>query len=207
MNKRQGIGIALAVLVITIGLSWNDLSAQATGSARPAAVAVVDIEEVLNNLDERKSIRADLSSQLENLQKWEQAKRKELVNLQNDMKILDPSDEAYKKMRGTLDKKSIELGVELKYRQRQLEMEQALQLESIYRKMVRMIERVAKQDGYELVLFKDKLPEVEGANAQQLIGMMNMRKVLYVSDRLDLTDPVTQRLNNEFNNLSGGGNG
>lgn len=204
MNKRQISCIGFLALLIVAGAAWDNLWAQAAGGARPTAIAVVDIEEVLNNLEERKSIRADLSSKLENLQKWEQSKRKELQNLQNDLKILDPSDEAYKKMRESLDKKSIELGVELKYRQRQLEMEQALQLESIYRKMVGMIERVAKQDGYELVLFKDKLPQVQGANAQQLIGMMNMRKVLYAADRLDLTDPVTQRLNNEFNNPSGG---
>ena len=108
-------------------------------------------------------------------------------------------------MRDQLRKKTIELGVELKYRQSQLQIEQALQLEKLYRKMVNMIERLAKQSGYDLVLFKDKLPRVEGANAQQLIGMMNMRKVLYASEQLDLTKQVTQRLNNEFNNPAGKG--
>ena len=82
--------------------------------------------------------------------------------------------------------------------QREIEQEKALQLEAIYRKIIHVVEGIAKAEGYDLVLFRDHMPDISNASQQQIAGLIQVRKVLYSADRLDLTERVKQKLNADF---------
>ena len=75
-----------------------------------------------------------------------------------------------------------------------------MQIEQLYRKTLDAIGRVAKDSGYDVVLFKEKAPDFTNANAQQISTMIQVRKLLWSSDDIDITQQITQRMNNEFEN-------
>lgn len=200
MNRTKKL-LSLAVLAALIGASAlvGNLSAQA--NKKPGtATAVVDIEKVFNELNERSAVEATIQTRIAELQKWEQAKRKEIAALQSDLELMAAGTDAYEQTREKLRKALIELRVELEVGQRQIEQEKAIQLEGLYRKMIETVGRVAQEEGYDLVLFRDNTPPMQGANQQQMAALIQVRKCLYASDHLDLTDRVKQRMNNDYNN-------
>jgi len=193
--------IVLAAVAVAFGTTTlvSNLSAQA--NKKPGTpVAVVDIEKVFNELQERGAVEASIQSKIAELQKWEQEKRKEIAALQSDLELMKAGTDAYDQTREKLRKALIELRVELEVGQRQVEQEKALQLEGLYLKMIDTVGQVAQQQGFELVMFKDNTPPMRGANQQQIAALIQVRKCLYAADHLDLTDQVKQKMNNDFNN-------
>lgn len=208
MMPRSFWTVVLAAALIVAVTGQSPLYAQARAGARPVAIAVVDVETVFESLNEQTAIQADLTSRINNLQKWEQGQRKAIQTKQQDeLPVLPPDGEAYKKTVAEIEQLAIGLQVELQFRQRQIEREKAVQTEVLYRKILAMVERVAKADRYDLVLFKDKTPKMEGANQQQVAALIQVRKLLYSAPDLDITDQITQKINNEYNNAAkAGGN-
>lgn len=199
MNTRQSLSmIAVAMVVVALAAAAN-LVAQGK-AARPSAVAVVDVQQVFNSLDEKATVEADITQQTEQLQKQEQDRQTELKALQADLGILAAGTPAYEETQTKLENKALEFQVWKQFNQRKLEREKVVRLEALYRKVVDAIGGVAKQNNYDLVLFKDNTGDLKGENQQQLAAMIQVRKVLYSDPSLDITDQITQKLNNEWNN-------
>ena len=120
--------------------------------------------------------------------------------LQADLGILAAGTPAYQETQTKLENKALEFQVWKQFNQRKLEREKVVRLEALYRKVVDAIGGVAKQNNYDIVMFKDSTGDLKGENQQQLAAMIQVRKVLYSNPDLDITDQITQKLNNEWNN-------
>jgi len=193
--------IILAAVAVAFGTTTlvSNLGAQA--NKKPGTpTAVVDIEKVFNELEERAAVEANIQTRIAELQKWEQEKRKEIAALQSDLELTKAGTDAYEQTREKLRKALIGLRVELEVGQRQVEQEKALRLEGLYLKMIDTVGQVAQQEGYELVMFKDNTPPMRGANQQQIAALIQVRKTLYAADHLDLTSRVKQKMNNDYQN-------
>jgi Skp family chaperone for outer membrane proteins len=190
--------IAVAMTAVAL-IGAANLVAQGK-AARPTAVAVVDVQEVFNALDEKATVEADITQQTEQLQKQEQDRQTELKALQADLGILAAGTPAYDETQTKLENKALEFQVWKQFNQRKLEREKVVRLEALYRKVVDALSGVAKQNNYDIVLFKDNTGDLKGENQQQLAAMIQVRKVLYSAPELDITDQITQKLNNEWNN-------
>jgi len=199
--KRTTSMIILAAAAAGLGVSTLVSTLNAQANKKPGTpTAVVDIEEVFNELNERSAVEADIQSRIAELQKWEQDKRKDIAALQSDLELMKAGTDAYEQTREKLRKALIELRVELEVGQRQIEQQKALQLEGLYLKMIDTVGQVARQEGYELVMFKDNTPPMRGANQQQIAALIQVRKTLYAADHLDLTERVKQKMNNDYQN-------
>ncbi len=197
MNMRQMmVMMSAAAVVLAAGFAVS-LRGQA-GPAQPVAVAVVDVEKVFNESDERSNIEATIQGRISQLQQLEQEKRQEINALRGDLEIMDPTSPNYEAKRNELREALIQLRVHLEVAQREIEQEKALQLEAIYRKIIHVVENIAKAEGYDLVLFRDHMPDISNANQQQIAGLIQVRKVLYAADKLDITERVKQKLNADF---------
>lgn len=197
MNLRQSLTAVVTAAVVVGCLSLVETHGQAGGGMN---IAVVDIEGVFNQLEERTAIEADIRTRISNLQKWEQDKRKELINLQNDLDIMDKSSDNYRKAAEDMERKAIALQTELQFRQRQIEREKAINLENLYRKLIDGIASVAKAEGFDLVLAKDRTPDLRQANQQQVAAVIQLRKLLYANPTMDVTERIKQKLNNDYTN-------
>jgi Skp family chaperone for outer membrane proteins len=198
-GKTIGV-VAAGAIAITLTSLVSQVPAQNAGGPRAVSIAVVDIEEVFNNLKEREAVQANIQGRVSDLQQWEQAKRREIVRLQEDLKVTNEGTEEYQQLLDQLRKSMIQLQVELELGKRTLEQESARQLEAIYRNIIDATGAIAKQQGYDVVLLRDKMPNLAGANQQQIAAMIQVRKLLYADQRLDITQQVKQRLNNEYQN-------
>ncbi len=197
MQTRQMMMMGLgAAIVLAAGFAVN-LRGQA-GPAQPVAVAVVDVQKVFNESDERANVEANIQGRIAELQKLEQDKRQQIENLRTDLEIMDTQSPNYTRKRDELRQALIDLRVHLEVAQREIEHEKALQLEAIYRKVIDVIQTIAQAEGYDIVLFRDHIPDITNASQQQIAGLIQVRKVLYSADRLDLTERVKQKLNAGF---------
>ena len=80
--------------------------------------------------------------------------------------------------------------------------ERVLQVANVYRKLSDTIGKVATEAGYDMVLFKEKTMALPQANMKPdtLSAMLQMRKVIWVRNDLDITDQIVLRMNNEWKN-------
>ena len=191
--SRLVLGVAL------IGATaWASVQAAESLKAEPTAVAVMDVKKAFNALDEKKQIESDLKRQQQQLRKQQQQKQQQLQDLKSDLDMLSPDSEAYRKKKTQLEKKALEYKSWFKFEKKKLERERIIQLEHIYRKLRDAAGRVAEENGYDLVLFKEPPVDFRDANIKEVSSIVQMRKLLWSSDELNITDRVIQKMNNEF---------
>jgi Skp family chaperone for outer membrane proteins len=194
---RQLPILATFALILTL-LAAVTLHGQAN-SASPTKVAVLDVQKVFQALDERSAVDADLTQETERLQKQEQEQRQKLKEMEADLSILGRDSDAYKQTMAKAEQMAIELQAWLQVKQRRLEQERTLRVQDLYNKILGATQRLAEQQGYDLVVQRD-MQNVRPENQKELAAMILSRKVIYASNQLDITEVVTQLLNNEFNN-------
>jgi len=196
--NRMLIAVLAAVLLL------NATShADAQLRARPTAVAVVDVQEVFNNLEEKERIKIDLQGLADGLKKEQEAMVKKLKQLQEDLKFIDPSQPGYEDRVTEVERQQLFVQAFTKYAEAKLEIENVRRIELIYNKMRKTIAAVAKADGYQIVLFKEVEDETgnvkfPGENMKQTNQSIEGRKVLWADESIDLTERVKTRMNNEF---------
>ena len=200
MNRPASIQwtIVFAAGVVLAGMVT--LHGQSAAGPKAPVVAVVDIQKVLNSLAEKNAVEADITRRGEQIQKETQDRAKEVRDLEADLAILAPDADAYKQTDEKRQQKTIELEVWQRIKLQELEREKAIQMEHLYRKAANAIERLAKRSRYDLVFYKDETESLRAKTQQQVATIIQMRKVLYAAPELDITDQLTQMLNNEFNN-------
>ncbi len=186
-----------------IGLATVVGSAVAVvGTARPTAVAVVNVQEVFESLEEKTQVETTMKAQLDSLNEQEQDRKKELQALQADLEILAPGTPAFTEKQHELERKSIELQAWRGFQTQKLQRERGIQIEMLYRKVIDSIGQVAEQNQYDIVMFKESAVNFQGAKPEALTALIQVRKVLWAADDLDLTNNVIQMMNNEFSNRS-----
>ena len=168
--------------------------------AQPTAVAVVDLKALLENLDERTAREADVTRERERLQQEAEQRRQEIQQLRNDLDVLKPGTETFENKQADLQKTAIELNVWTQYQQQRVNRETGLMIEDLYRKCLDAIGEAAGDMGCDAVFFKEASPDFSYENPQQLSTQIQVRKLLWSSDRIDITDAVAQRMNNAYNN-------
>lgn len=186
--------VAAAAVLMSVSLAHAQ---KATG------VAVVDVQRAFDSLKEKSQIEADLQTQADKVKQEDQERTTKIKELQQDLSILQPGTAAYEKKQEEFERAALDRQVWLNFQQQKLNRERAVRIENIYKKMLNAIGRTATQNGYQIVLFKE--PPVQFSNVtkpEQISALIQVRKVLWSADELDLTDQVIQKLDNEF--VSGG---
>ncbi len=198
--RSKDIWTAL-LLVGALGLTgWVAANANHLLSGRPTAAAVADIQLIFESLKEKMQIEADLKSQLEQLNQVEQERKQELQELKTDLEILAADTPAYNEKQDKLEQNAIELQSWRTFQTQKLNRERGLQVERLYRQVLDAVGRIATQNGYDIVFFKEKPVDFRGSKPEALNTLIQVRKVLWSADDLDLTDQVIQLMNNEFSN-------
>ena len=204
MKTKHLMGLTALTLILAAG--WLGAArAENRLAAKPTAVAVVDIQKAFDALAEKDQIEADLRTKAEQLKQLEDDKKKKIRDIQADLEILAPDTEPWLRKKDELDKALIELQVWRTFETNNLNNERGVQVENLYRKMIDSIGKVAKANGYDVVLFKEKPVRFAGAKPEQIPALIQVRKVLWAADELDLTDQVITDMNNQFKNSPGAG--
>jgi Skp family chaperone for outer membrane proteins len=169
--------------------------------ARDVKVAVIDIEKTFNTLEERSQIQADLAVMVDKFSQESNVMNQEIKDLEEDLRVLDSNSPSFKVKEETLSKKAFEKQAWMTWRQNFMQREQKLKQLDLYKKINTATAELAKENGYDLVLFKE--PPIENMarlNPQEQQDAMASRKLIFFAPDLEITDAVVTRMNNEYKN-------
>lgn len=193
--------ILVAALAMCLG-SWVATRANSMLTGRPTAVAVVDLVALFDALKEKMQIEADLKARLDKVMQEEEERKTALKKMQDDLSILAPATPAFEQKQNELEKGAIEMQAWMKFENNKFNRERAVRIEALYRKMLEAIGQVAKQNGCDVALFKERPVNFSNAKPEDLQRLIESRKVLWSADELDLTEQVVQKMNNEYANMA-----
>ncbi len=171
--------------------------------AQPTAVAVVDVPAILDGLNEKDRLEADLQTAITESRGKLQELTTEAEGLQEQLDpesgILKQGTPEYIQALGRL----IELQSQAKARSQVLEQTLALKqgemLRTLYAKMETAIAKISERQGYDIVLLNDStFPLSNPAPFNQTQGEILNRSVIYAHESVDITDDVIVLMNNEY---------
>ncbi|MEL7087672.1 MAG: OmpH family outer membrane protein [Planctomycetota bacterium] len=194
--KKPAMIVALTGALV-LGL-YVTAGGQSGGEAAPTRVAVVNMQEVINNSDQQAANRAKNQQLGTDLQTEQKERQDAIVKLQNEIDPLEPGGDAWRAKRDQIQQKTLELRVWAEMQTQNNQLEQARQFAVLYRNVNEAAGQVAQEMGYDVVLQAGELPDLMRLNVEQLQSVVQSRKVIYSSDQVDITAAVLSRLNAEF---------
>lgn len=199
------------LIVAIVGLAalagvWGLASVRAETAAQKApsaAVAVIDIGKVLEQLDEKRSRLAEL----EEFGRAMEA-RMERINAEKDvivadLEVLPRGTPQYLEKQDQAIRKEMELQGEQEFAKfRFNERKQQTKLE-LFNKIVSSAGIYAQREGYDIVLNDDRdmvVPQdqVGQMTDQAFQAFVMSRRVIFATDAVDITDEVAQMMNNNY---------
>ena len=217
MKRSTGMAaaglVALGLLGGGLGGGWlaqPRAEAQAAPTVRKAAtaVAVMDISQVYRSLKEREAVRADNTRRMEGLKEMQTRQAQEIRQLTQEwetMQRMTTGDAAAVRDLGRqIEEKTVNYRVQQEVESLRVQQGYSTAVNRMYRKMTDAAGRVAQDNGYDLVLFDEPVPDFRRIPPQQMDAALGSREVLWAAERLDITDQVVTRMNNEYAASAGG---
>jgi Skp family chaperone for outer membrane proteins len=190
------ITLVAAVAVGATLVTWESLGGQAT-SAPETQVAAVDIVQVFNQYQKQRDLTREMQELEQQIQAENTARREAIETEQTKISQLNPEDPGYQAQRSNLMRQQIEYRSWTEMVQAQMQREVALWSERVYQDIVAATRQVAEERGYEVVLYVDEyVSAIENPDA--IREQIRSRKVIYASDRINLTQAILERVNQDY---------
>ncbi len=200
-TMRTGlVFVTVAIVMVAVAGLWSRSAGQ---PAAPAVVpvtrvAVCDVGKVLNGNERRAELLAQYHQKRTAANEEDKKRLAEIETIQKALKQnLKPNTKEYDQQLQKLQQLSIQRKVWREYEEWQFAREHRQLMEHMYGEILDAIAVIARQRGYHLVLYRDDV-EVESETTSELLNKVAQRKCLYNDPRIDLTQPVTERLNQNF---------
>ncbi len=180
-NSRTFSLRTLSQLVLAAAVMFAGVGFSQTASAQDLKIGYVDLQRALSQVEEGKEAKKKLKKDFEDKQAKLDKKQQEVKKLKEELKnqSMALSAEAKKKKRAQLQKKMAELQRMYMSLQRNLSQKEAKATKGIFKKMRKVVRKIADEKGYDLVL------EKRGSS------------VLFAKDAMDLTDELIKRYDSE----------
>ncbi len=198
MNLNRMIVLMTGACIMVGVMSWATASAVNKLAARQTAVAVVSVGDVFNAMEEKTAIEATLQRRKDELEAYKNQKSDEIRDIQAEMQLLNRASPEYKAKELDVQRRAFMLKAELELQAALLNRENSLLKEALYRKILAAVAEVAQAEGYDVVLFKEGEPNFPNDNPQQINTLVELRKVLYNANDLDITPKVQTVINNRY---------
>ena len=197
----HGSVAVLACLSVVAFVGWR-AGAESAGSrivVQPTAVALVNVERALNELEELKALNKSLESRATSRQEKLDTLKKEQESLQAELAEL-PSNN--KERQREIRARMFELNETIKARfnayQTLIDIEKGEIIAPLYAKLLAAVQEVAVKEGYEMVLFDDRSLQVPNGVQSVVNDAIQQKSILYANDRVDITSRVVLMMNNKF---------
>lgn len=176
-------------------------------SRRPApptaVIAVVNLENALKGLNERTTKEAELRTRLDEMQKKITDMETNIKEENENMKLMPEGPDrraALERLRRLAYSYEFEKG----FSQRALTELEGEMLRELYLKIDETAERLAKRNGYTMVLASDESVTVPAGNPQDIMRTVSLKRMLFVDPAHDVTAELITMMNNEYAARPGG---
>ncbi|MGA2265503.1 MAG: OmpH family outer membrane protein [Phycisphaerae bacterium] len=198
MKKFSVTLLIVAALVAGVGfLGRSGAQDSAPASAPVARVAVCDVQEIFTNYTRAKDLLAQLNDKRQALAAEDEQRGKALDALEVELGGLKPGSKEYEARLAEAERLRIDRTVSEQSGEAALRREHRRLTMEMYAEVSKMAEAVAKERGFNLVIYRD--PDlVDTDETLELLSQIRSRKVLYSDPSLDITKDVLARLNEAY---------
>ncbi len=165
-------------------------------------IGIVDISRVYEKYQKRIDLDQELKEQEKEFQDEVNKKRKEIIDLDEETQLLDLGSENRSNNENLMERKNVELEGYAKFAERQLLKKYKDSFENIYQEVVRKVEEIGEQEGFDLVI-KNEEADLKSGKIPDLQFKIGIRTVLYHSDSVDITLDVVEALNASYSKEKG----
>jgi len=197
----------VGVLGVIAAAMWVGLStaAQARNNLNtpsPATVAVVDIAAVLDRLDEKIDQQQNLTKVAEERRDFVKSMTDKIESLKSEVGILPAKSEEARAKREEIVRLEAQRRIEAEIAAQVVENLQLTMQVDLVRKIIDASQRVAKRDGWTIVLTDDREaatpPEGQQIRIDQQLQLLAQQTVIAADNLTEITEEVVRLMNNEY---------
>jgi Skp family chaperone for outer membrane proteins len=191
------MGLLAGVAGAVVLTSFTSLEAQNRGGT--GGVVCIDVVKIFDEYNRQKDLSEEMKQIQEDMRSEVETRQKKIESLQATLDAMDPSDPTItKKMREML-----QMQIDFKnwsdLMQADMAREVGLWTRRIYEEIVSVAEEMAQRNGYSMVLYREA-PALQGFDPEVLRDQIRMRKLIWCSDAVDITQTVLDQLNDRYDN-------
>lgn len=194
MNRTGWILSLIVVAALALALQTSIAQNAAKPPGPATRVAACDIASVFNRYQRATDLSNEFNERRDRIKAQDEAKGKEMDQVEKMLKELKPDSKQYQEQSAALEKLNIERTVWRKMQEQAVIKDHRDLTEHMYQEITNVIAQIAKDQGYDLVLYRDAA-EMASETTSELLGKIAQRKVLYCDPSLDVTETVLQRVN------------
>ncbi len=206
------LAVALVAALAGLGLVGAGVAGGAR-LARPTSVAVVDLQEVIENLSEYQAMQQELATMQSQLEEEGQAMVADVQAIFERMQSLAEAEQAgeldeagraeFEELRDRYRLKDLEFKAWDQRSLRRMDWERSYGLEELYRTIIAEIEAMSSAGGWDVVLADDSDFELTVDRRQenatgQILTQLGRKRVLHAARGVDITQDLIDRMNNAW---------
>ncbi|MBP8604491.1 MAG: OmpH family outer membrane protein [Phycisphaerae bacterium] len=191
-NAKLMYTFSAVAIVVSLGI-YRQAHLDAAAAAAPAKIGVVNVTQVLENCAKHKQWQEKMQSERTAMENEYKKMKDELDALQANLKLRTPgSEDALRLQSEMLEKKALMDAKDEFYRTK-VESEMQRWTESLYQKLLTVVQDVAKTKGLDMVIADEQL-DLPAPSLRDFMLTVKTKKLLYRSEQYDLTAEVLAAL-------------
>lgn len=194
---------AVALAFGYMGLQSQRLEAQNQPKAAKTSVAVINVAELIAKCQKNQDFQAEIQKRQIRLQKEQKDRQNKINQLRQDLDLAGTAADR-QKMEREITKALYEFQAWSQIEQQNLLRDQRTFLIELYGEIDAGVATTAAREGYDMVVLDTPSPDFDTLNPEQLVQVIGNRRVLYRSEKVNLTAIVLEKLN--LDHLNRGGN-
>ncbi|MCH8316182.1 MAG: OmpH family outer membrane protein [Planctomycetes bacterium] len=208
MKITMNLPIFVIVILLAVVAGYEVFAGRAAAPG-PTVVAVVRIEPLFDGLKQRAEAAAGVDQLLGEIETEALARQEAIEALKEEHRnTVDAVDR--EALADEIALETLKNDSWLQTAKREHELDKAVRLQDLYKKVFDAIQTLALTEGYDIVIVDDSgdaLPFDRSSRVVpqvQVLQQLARRKVLFVNSTLDITEDLIMRMNNEFNAAQAG---
>jgi Skp family chaperone for outer membrane proteins len=198
MKASSIVVLTAAVVVVALALALNSGVAQtAGGAAGVAKVAVCDIAQVFNKSQQALELSAKFADKRNQIAAQDEERKTKIQQLEKRLESIKPESKEFDVVMGEHDQLVAALQVWQQIQQKQFLTEHRRLTEGMYAAILKKVETVAKDKGFDIVFYKEDV-DITSKTTEELLNKIAQRKVLYNNPAFDLTNSVLDSVNADY---------
>lgn len=192
---------AVAIAFGYMGFQGQRLEAQdqAKAKAKPTAVAVVNVAELIAKCAKNTAFQAEIEKRDELFKQETKKRQKAITTMQNELDLVATEGQRQEKIR-EITKLTYEARAWQEIERQNLRRDQQTFLIELYGEIDAAVSAIAQREGYDIVIFDTPTPDFNNINPDQLINVIGNRRVIYRKEDVSITKVVLEKLDRDYKN-------
>lgn len=187
--KNSKLMMMAVVGMIVLAGAYQQGKLNADSAVAPAKVGIVNVAKVLEESQKHKQWQEKMQAERVTMETEFKDMQKELSALNESMKLREPGSEDYRSLaKEFIEKKAIMESKDASYQEIVTD-EMRRWTESLYKKLLIVIDDVAKKKGLDVVLSTEDL-DIPAPSLRDFMLTIKTKKVLYHNSKYDITSEV-----------------